>query len=111
MQYMTIPLDDSEVPWRSFRMTLSGVRYNLELQYNVRVDRWFLSIYDAAQNPILMSIPLLIGRALTVQYPTLPLPVGVLFVVDNSNKGTQPGLASFHLDHELIYGDPTVASV
>lgn len=106
MRYYRVPLDEQE-PWYDFRVTLSGVRYIFELAFNNRMRRWILSIMDAAQNPILMGIPLLSGRDLTAQYPTLRLPPGSLAVYDTSGKALQAELASFLLDHVLVYADPT----
>lgn len=103
MSFVSIPLKNPSTPWTSFRMTLDGVRFNLEVAYNTRVDRWFLSIYDATDVPLLMSAPLLINRSLTAQYPTLPLPQGLMFVTDDTGKGIQPGLSAFLTTHRLMY--------
>lgn len=103
MSQFTVPLTRN-TPWYSFRVVLGGVRYELEARYNLRMDRWTLSIYDAAGAPVLMGIPLLIDRNLT-PYPTLRVPVGSMFVKDNSGRQLQPTLPSFLTDHVLVYDD------
>lgn len=103
MSDRVIPLGQN-APWFRFKITLSGVRYTLEARFNLRMDRWILSIMDAAGAPILMGIPLLIQRPLT-QYPTLALPPGDMFAVDRSGKDLQPTISSFVTDHELVYGE------
>jgi len=94
------------LPSFSFTSTLSGVAYTFNANYNTRADRWMLDILDVTLTPILMGIPLLIDRDLLAQYPTLPLPPGGLFVVDESGKQAQPGMGSFLINHNLLYLEP-----
>lgn len=106
MQYLAMPLGQNS-PWYTFRITLSKVLYTMEVRYNIRMDRWLLSLYDAAMNPLVMGMPLLVTRAIGAQYVTLALPPGTFFVQDDSGKNAQPTLASFLLDHRFFYADPT----
>lgn len=104
--YFKIPA--TRVPWSSFTTTLSGATYTLELRYNSRMSRWMLTIGDAVGKTIVAGLPLLNQRELLRQYPNLPVPVGPLWVVDRSGTGAQPTLASFLVDHDLVYEDSTV---
>lgn len=104
-KYLKIPMSPTQ-HWYSFRIALSQAIYTLDIRYNIRVDRWILSIYDSAQNPIVMGLPLLVGRDIIGQYATLALPPGPLFCVDDSGKGLQPALSSFLLTHRFIYAEP-----
>lgn len=100
--FTRIPLDQ-DVPWYMFSLSLDLVTYNLEVMHNSRSGIWVLNIYNVAQAPLLMGIPLLIRRDLTRSYHTLNIPKGALVVLDDRGDGTQPGLGSFLLDHTLYY--------
>lgn len=102
--YKAIPIARKQ-PWFSMQIVLSQQRYTLELRYNLRMDRWILSVADAAGAPILVGIPMLIDRDLVSQYATLRLPPGPLFVMDETGKQLQAGLSSFFVDHVLVYGE------
>jgi len=100
--YVRIPLDQS-APWYTLQIALGQVTYNLELAFNTRRGTWTLNIYDIANTPLLMSIPLLIRRDLTRAYHTLNIPSGAFVCLDDTGDGTEPGLGSFLLDHSLYY--------
>lgn len=102
--YVQIPAQN--LPDYDFNVTLTGVRYNLHVRYNLRMDRWLLDIADAAGNLVVAGIVLLIQRSLTGQYTTLALPPGPLLAADLSGQNLQPTEASFLTDHALIYGEP-----
>jgi len=103
--YLQIPMSSNH-HWFTFRITLSQAIYMLDIRYNIRVDRWILSIYDAAQNPIVMGLPLLVTRDIIGQYVSLALPPGPLFCVDDSGKNLQPTLSAFLLSHRFMYAEP-----
>lgn len=106
MTFFTVPLGNT-LPWYKFTITLSGTIFTLSPRFNGRMNNWMMDILDPAGNEILASIPLLINRDLTGQYPTLPLPVGVLFVTDATKQGQNPGQYSFGTTNVCWYGDPT----
>jgi hypothetical protein len=103
MSQVILPLDQN-APWFSFRIILNTIRYGIEARFNIRMNRWIMSIYDAGGAPVLMGIPLLIDRNL-IPYPTLKLPSGAMFVKDASGKQLQATLASFAVDHLLVQDD------
>lgn len=102
-----LPLGN-DVPWYNFNIILSGVLFNLDIRYNSRMSRWIMSINDPQGNPILESIPLLIGVNLIGRFTAdASLPVGTFFVTDDTGQTTQPTRYSFGTDHTLWYYDPT----
>ena len=101
----TVPISN-QLPWQTFKITLSGVIYSLNFKYNTRMARWTMDISDPSQNPILTGIPLLIQRNLTFQYYYLAIPPGVFFCTDDTGQETQPTQFSFGVDHTLYYVDP-----
>lgn len=93
--------------WFSQPITLQGVAYTLEFQYNARAQRWFMDILDASEQPILLGIPLEIRRDLNGQYGAYVFPKGLFFCRDNSGSDNPPTLNSFNVDHQLLFVDLT----
>lgn len=106
MTTFTVPLNTT-YPWQTSRIVLSGTIFTLEFRYNLRMSRWIMNVEDAAGNPILMGIPILIGINLTDQYATLAIPEGEFIATDDSGQGAQATQFSFGIDHTLSYIDPT----
>lgn len=94
---------DANLPWFSFTITLENAGYRLEMAYNTRAARWSLTIRDAAGEPIVRNIPILIDRDLLKIYRTLPVPQGSLICIDTTGKQTQPTMGSFLTTHALYY--------
>lgn len=92
-------------PWFSQPITLQGVTYTLEFQYNARAQRWFMDILDVSEQPLLLGIPLEIDRDLNGQYGAYVFPQGLFFCRDNSGQGQAPTLNSFSVDHVLLFVD------
>lgn len=106
MTFFEIPARN-DLPWYTFKITLSGTIFTLRFRFNTRSQRWILDVADSSNNDILDGIPLLIGRNLTGQFVIPGLPVGFMFVTDDTNEDTQPTRFSFGQDHSIGYGDPT----
>ncbi len=101
----TFPLRN-DLPQYSFNITLSGTIFQIQMIYNVRMDRWIMNINDSAGNQILSGLPILIQRNITGQYGTLAIPAGVFLAQDNTGQDTQPTQFSFGVDHTCYYIDP-----
>lgn len=98
----------NDVPWYDFTIGLSGVQYQLTIRFNSRMERWLMDIASAGGTPLLSSVPLLIGRNLIGRFAAnAALPVGMFFVLDNTNSGAEPTRNSFGTTHTLWYQDPT----
>lgn len=106
MTFFTIPITPNQ-PWQTFKITLSGVIYNLIMRYNNRSNRWILDIMDANNNPILRGMPVLIQRNITQQFRYLKVPAGVFFATDDTGGENQPTLYAFGITNTLFYEDPT----
>lgn len=104
MAFFQIPTNDS-LPWYSFSISLSDTIYTLQLRYNVRMQRWVLSILDPIGTPLLMGLPVLVARDLLSQYRTLTIPAGTLFCLGLTDDRVEPTLSSFALTHGLYYED------
>ena len=65
-----------------------------------------LDVADPTNADILNSVPLLILRDLLGQYVGRTLPIGKMFVTDDTNTDTQPTRLSFGVESTLYYEDP-----
>jgi hypothetical protein len=98
----TFPMRN-DVPQYSFNISLSGTVFNIQVLFNVRMQRYIMNINDTQGNTILAGIPVLIERNLTGQYITLAIPSGTFFCTDDTGQDTQPTQFSFGLDHTMFY--------
>ncbi len=106
--FVAIPARN-DVPWYTFKITLSNVVYTLLIRYNGRMRRWIMNIQDASGNDVINGIPLLIGINLAGRFVTAALPPGVFFVLDNTNQSDQPERFAFGTTHTLYYQDTTAS--
>lgn len=104
MTFFTIPTRN-DLPFYTYRITLSSNIYTLTFHYNVRMDRWILDVADSSGAVILSGVALLILRDVIGQYITLALPPGAIFATDETQKDQQPTIYSFGTDKTLWYGD------
>lgn len=96
----------NDLPLYTFNISLSGTIFNVQVIFNVRMNRYVMNINDTSGNPILGGIPVLIERNLTGQYVTLAIPEGTFFCTDDSGQDQQPTQFSFGVDHTMFYVDP-----
>lgn len=95
----------ANLPWFTQPVTLQGVTYTLEFQFNAREQRWSMDILDVSEQPIIRGIMLNIKRDLNGQYGAYVLPKGMFFARDDSGANTPPTFNSFSVDHTLLFVD------
>lgn len=61
---LSLPRPPAE-PYFSQRTVLAGRELYLEFNWNTRANRWFLSIFDANEVPILLGVKLVTGSVMT----------------------------------------------
>lgn len=91
-----------------FSITAQRIDYILRVYYNRRISQWTLDIKDEDNNPIVMSIPLLIGAQLTKRFVNEAL-VGLKYMLLSNDKNiyeeaTEDSLGSkcnLYFMHEL----------
>jgi len=89
---LTIPTTPG-VPFYTQKTRLDGVDYILGFRYSQREDRWYFSIYDSEENPILLGLKLVTNWPLLQAYRFNTLvPPGEIMAIDLTNDGTPPGL-------------------
>ncbi len=91
MAILTIPVSGD--PFQTLKTRLDGVDYVLSLAYNQREDRWYLSIADDEETPILSGLKLVSNFGLLFRHRYNPaVPPGELMVTDTTTDKSPPGL-------------------
>lgn len=54
-----------DTDWSSQIVTLGGTTFTLELKYKERTGRWYMSLYDIDNNPLLIEKKIVDQQALT----------------------------------------------
>jgi len=68
-----------------FSISAQQIDYILRLYYNRRISQWTLDIKDEDNNPIVTSIPLLIGAQLTKRFVNEKL-IGLKYLLLSNDK-------------------------
>lgn len=84
-----------DTPSYSMRVTLTGVVFVLHFAYNGRIDRYYLSVHDVADNPIVTGMRVICDWPLMRKCRTTGRPRGEIVFSDLSGNAEPPGL------HEL----------
>lgn len=77
------------------RVVLDDEAYYISVRWNPRIDRWFFSLADSLQQPIVEGRKMLPGRDLLAGIAAEGRPPGTLMVIDWSQRGLVPNEANF----------------
>lgn len=92
MGALTIPTTPG-VPFYTQKTRLDGVDYILGFRYSQREDRWYFSIYDSEEKPILLGLKLVTNWPLLQAYRFNPLvPPGEIMAQSLTTDESPPGL-------------------
>lgn len=90
MPIFTVPTSDQ--PFYTQKTALDGVNFTLSFAYNQREDRWYLSIADDEETPIVSGIKILANFPLLFRFKFLPaMPPGEMVALDTTKDGSPPG--------------------
>ena len=104
MSTLIIPVTGD--PFQTLKVRLDGSDYVLSLAYNQREDRWYLSIADDEETPILSGLKLVANFGLLFRHRyNIAVPPGELMVTDTTADRSPPGLAELGEDKrcQLVY--------
>lgn len=88
MATLLIPTIPSAV-YQSFKTRLQGRDFVFRLNYNEREARWYLSLLDEEETPLVQSVKLLTNWPLLRHYRFDPrLPPGELMAIDATGNGS-----------------------
>lgn len=86
-------IETREDPYYSQRTRLDGRDYVLRFAYNERESRWYLSLLDESESPIILGIKLVANYSLLYPYRYDPrVPPGEINVADLTGDGSPPTL-------------------
>lgn len=105
MSSLIIPTTPGE-PYYRQKTTLEGREYILGFSYNQRIERWYLSIYDETEAPLLLGLKLMTNRPLLRHYRAdTRLPPGELMAIASDGSTEPPTLNELGENKrvELVY--------
>jgi len=89
---------------QSITVTLDGARYRVDLDWNARIGRWFLSLFGASGSAIVRSKALVLGSDLLRQARhSEACPRGLLIVRDMQDQDAEASLDSLGVRHRLYF--------
>jgi len=99
------PYDDGteRQPWYDYTITLEDVMYRVELKYKDRLGRWYLYLYDADDNALLLGKKLSVNVDLLAQYEIDGLPPGGIVLWDSSGAEAECGYDDLGVRCVLLY--------
>lgn len=86
-----------------YTITLSDVLFRIVIEYKDRLDRYYLYLYDADDEPLLMGKKLSVDTPLLSQYEIDGLPDGELMLLDTSDAGAECGFEDLGVRCVLLY--------
>lgn len=90
-------------PVHDYAVVLDGTEYRLKIHYRERNDRWYLSIYDADDEALLLTKKLSIDTRLLVNHVIDGLPPGDFILIDTSGSDVECGWDDFGTRCALVY--------
>lgn len=91
MSCYTIPLPNPSQPSVKLSTTLDGVVFYLELDWHERDSRWYLSVLDYAEEPLIEGVRIVHGWPLMKRVVETRRPGGELVAIDLSGASEDPG--------------------
>lgn len=92
-------------PFSEVTVNLSGRRVTIVYKFNVRSMAWFLDLYDASEEPIVLGVKVVSGNLLW-RHRYLPnLPTGSLWCMQFENTSDPIGERNlgFNLPYRLVW--------
>lgn len=92
MSLLIIPTTPG-TPYFRQKTTLEGREFLLGFSYNQRIGRWYLSLYDETEAPLLLGLKLMTNRPLLRHYRAdTRLPPGELIAVASDGSHGPPAI-------------------
>jgi hypothetical protein len=79
-----------DLPAYEYSIQLDGITYILRFLYNDRMERWTISISNAAGVLLVGNVPVEVNYPLFDRYKVDGLPAGTLFAYDTKNTNEDP---------------------
>jgi hypothetical protein len=86
------------------RVEFDGSTFLLDLAWNARAGSWYLSLFDAAETPLVVGITVVPNRPLLKRFRATPgMPAGDLVAFDLTETITKPGYDELGPVVSLVY--------
>lgn len=100
---LRVPLRPA-VPSQRVFVTLAGRRFRLDLEWLGRIQRWSISVYTGAGDPIVQGKGLVLGANVLGQCRhRTDAPAGALLLSDTRDQNAEATLASLGTRHALYF--------
>jgi hypothetical protein len=101
-----------DAAYSSQKLRLEGRDYRFDFAYNQREDRWYLSIYDDEDDPLVTGLKIITSFPLLRRYQADPrVPPGELMAISLTGDDSPPGFSDFGVGRrvELTYFEAATA--
>lgn len=97
-----VPITQDDASFK-IRTILEGFELVLKIDWNTRIERWHVSIYNAAEEPLVTGLPMHINTELIERFEIVGLPPGRLMLFDTSGRITEAGRDDLGDRCKLLY--------
>jgi hypothetical protein len=104
MPIWILPTETAETNYSEI-VEIEGREYVLRFDWSDRESIWYLSIYDQDENPLALSLRLVVGRSLLEGKTDSRLPPGRMAAIDLSGTGAEAGVDELGTRVVLAYED------
>jgi hypothetical protein len=104
MGVFKLPLRNDQ-PSFDFTVSLDGVAYTFLFAYSTREDCWYFSLFTQDEEPIWLSIRVVVNWPLGFRSRSALRPPGLFMAFDTAETGTDPGLSDLGARVILLYFD------
>lgn len=104
MTFFTLPLRSDAAAF-SFRTTLAAEEFVFAFRYNQRESTWYMSLYDADVEPIVLGVKVVVGIPLFRGCVDERKPKGTLVAIDSTKQDLDPGLEDLGVRVALVFGE------
>jgi len=101
-----IPLNSENASFK-IRTILDDVEVVLLINWNDRIERWVLSIFDPSEVPLISGLPLHINTELLERFEVIGLPPGKMMLFDTTLQFIECPRDGLGDKYKLLYEDIT----
>lgn len=101
-EVLEIPITTDE-PSFKIRTILEGTEVVLRFDYNTRLQKYHISVFDASENPLILGHALNIDTEIFSRFEIVGLPPGNLMLYDSSNKHIEAAVGDLGDRCKLLY--------
>lgn len=97
-----IPVDANSASFKQ-RIELDAKEFVIQIGWNTRQSRWYISLMDANENPLVMGITLVANYPLFNRFKGTQYPQGVMMLFDGTGNWSECNRDGLGSSHYLTY--------